>query len=328
MGDFGSTIYERGRKPRLFASVSRVVLDRFLKGRTGSAHLEKVSRGDVLNLKDVFPREYQGGTDFEVPEFAFEPDSWSKAFMKGLMTFGKGGGFERKGVAELGVGTGANVALILSAFNPTKVFASDLNGECTKLAARNIVHAVPSARDKFVPIAGDQNLGRWINGISEGAIDVVYGCLPQVVKASEIDLHEGDNVAHYYDPAQYPSERHHLGLGLNESALRQIHPLLPQGGTVILNLSGRPGKEAALEQMFRDCGYEPKLLHEEVIEQHSGTSLATLAAVEAHNGHRFEFFTSNLGSLGSQITATDAEERRLAGVKVYHKIYVIAGVKT
>lgn len=326
MNQTGERLFTASRRPRLLSGVSETVLHGFLSGQLHQRD-PAPAENDIVHLNNIFPTQYRGGRDFEVPEFAFKPDQWSRALLRGLSRFGKQGGFKGKAVAELGVGTGANVAYILSEHDPRMLYASDINGACTELATRNVARAVPPRRNKFVPIPGDQNLAGWLNHLPQGSVDVVYGCLPQVVKAREIDLHEGDNVAHYYDPALYPSSVHNLGLGLNDFALRQLHPLLPEGGTVILNLSGRPGKEEALEQMFKDAGYEPRLLHEEVIPQHAGTSLATLSAVEAKNGHRFEFFSSPEGSTRHRITATEAEKRRVSGKAVYHKIYVIAGVK-
>lgn len=278
----------------------------------------------VMSLKDVFPADYDGGVEFEVPLYAFLPDQWTRAFLRGLAAFD---GFEGKKVLELGVGTGINPAYVLQARNPSVLYATDIDGRCTKVSAKNVLHNVaPEKATKYQPIHGDRNLAFWLT--DTGFADVVYGCLPQVVKATEMDLHEGNTVGHYYDPALYPSDLHHLGLGLNEFALRQLHPLLNVGASVILNLSGRPGLGQGLEELlFRKNGYEPRVLHEEVIAQHVMTSIATLAEVEKKMGHTFEFFTSESGTPATQVSATVAEARRLAGQPVYHKIYVIEGKK-
>lgn len=278
----------------------------------------------VIELHNVFPADYTGGVEFEVPLYSFLPDQWSRAFLKGLAAYD---GFDGKKVLELGVGTGVNPAYILQMRNPEVLYAADIDGRCTEVSAKNVKHNVsPEKAAKYRPIAGDQNLASFVTEV--GFADVVYGCLPQVVKATEMDLHEGNTVGHYYDPALYPSDLHHLGLGLNEYALRQLHPLMNVGGTVILNLSGRPGLGKGLEELlFRKNGFEPRVLHEEVIEQHVMTSVATLAEVGKRMNHTFEFFTSASGKPESQVSAAVAEQRRLAGQPVYHKIYVIAGVK-
>jgi SAM-dependent methyltransferase len=278
----------------------------------------------VVELKDIFPADYAGGVEFEVPLYSFLPDQWTRAFLKGLAAFD---GFDGKKVLELGVGTGINPAYVLQARCPSVLYATDIDGRCTKVSEKNVKHNVsPERAAKYQPIHGDKNLASWVT--EKGFADVVYGCLPQVVKATDMDLHEGNTVGHYYDPALYPSDLHHLGLGLNEYALRQLHPLLHTGGVVILNLSGRPGLGKGLEEMlFRKNGYEPRVLHEEVIQQHVMTSVATLAEVEKRTGHTFEFFTSSTGKPEMQVSASVAEQRRLAGQPVYHKIYVIAGVK-
>lgn len=278
----------------------------------------------VIELKDIFPADYTGGVEFEVPLYSFLPDQWTRAFLKGLAAFD---GFDGKKVLELGVGTGINPAYVLEMRNPVVLCAADIDGRCTEVSAKNVKHNVsPEKAAKYQPILGDQNLASFVTEV--GFADVVYGCLPQVVKATDMDLHEGNTVGHYYDPALYPSDLHHLGLGLNEYALRQLQPLLHAGGTVILNLSGRPGLGNGLEELlFRKNGYEPRVMHEEVIQQHVMTSVATLAEVEKRTGHTFEFFTSSTGKPETQVSATVAEQRRLAGQPVYHKIYVIAGTK-
>jgi SAM-dependent methyltransferase len=297
----------------------------FIKYFTSASRADAGASAETLtDLSEIFPPDYRGGTKFEVPHYAFTPDQWTRALLRGLAQFD---GFKDKNVAELGVGTGINAAYVLDAKDPKQLFASDIDGRCTDLAARNVSRAVSADKsDRFHPVAGDQNLASWLADHEPGFVDVVYGCLPQVVKSQEMDIHEGDNVAHYYDPAQYPSKLHHLGLGLNDFALRQLNPRLNQGGTVILNLSGRPGREQTLE-LFRSNGFEPRILHEEVVAQHAGTSVATLAEIERRHGHIFEFFTSPQGTADSQISATEAETRRLAGEPVYHKIYVVAGTK-
>lgn len=278
----------------------------------------------TIELKDIFPADYTGGVIFEVPLYSFLPDQWTRAFLKGIAAYE---GFDNKKVLELGVGTGINPAYILQMRNPSVLYAADIDGRCTEVSVKNVEHNVsPEKAAKYSPIYGDQNLASFVTEV--GFADVVYGCLPQVVKAPAMDLHEGNTVGHYYDPALYPSDLHHLGLGLNEFALRQLYPLLNTGGTVILNLSGRPGLGQGLEELlFRKNGYEPRVLHEEVIQQHVMTSVATLAEVEKRTGHTFEFFTSPTGAPETQVSATVAEARRLAGQPVYHKIYVIAGTK-
>lgn len=278
----------------------------------------------VIDIADVFPADYNGGTEFEVPNYSFLPDQWTRAFLRGLAQFD---GFDGKTVVELGIGTGVNAAYVLQSRNPKCVVGSDIDGMCTIISLKNVYTNVDEEKQgRFRALAGDQNLASWIH--EKGFADVVFGCLPQVIKSEQIHLHEGNDVSHYYDPAFYPSELHHLGLGLNDFALRQLHPLLNQGASVILNLSGRPGLGKGLEELlFRTNGYEPRVLHEEVVAQHAGTSVATLAEVEKHHGHEFEFFTSIDGAPESKISATFAEERRLAGLPVFHKIYVIEGKK-
>ena len=75
--------------------------------------------------------------------------------------------------------------------------------------------------------------------------------------------------------------------------------------------------------MFREYGYKPRVVHGEVIPQHRETSLITLARMESCGQSDFEFFEDRAAQ--RPINARVAEQRRVAGELVYHKIYVIEG---
>lgn len=287
-----------------------------------AALLQEEVAGDLRNLNGVMHPSYRGGTIFEVPEHCFEPDEWTRALIRGLANSSLH--VEDQTVLEVGVGTGAGSAFILSERNPARVFGSDLDERLPRVAQRNLARNVPDKADKFFPVGKGANLTRWLK--NEQVIDVAFGCLPQVVMPEGMKLTESDRRAHYYDPNEYQSKLHHLGLGLNDCMLRETHDKLRKRGSVVLTLSGRPGREEVLDQeLFQANGYEPHLLHEEMIHQHGATSLARLVEVEHQNGFRFEFFGDADGK--ERIDATEAERRRLMEQAIYHKIYIIEGRK-
>ena len=256
-----------------------------------------------------------GDRSLHVPTWAFEPDGWSFAFQRGLRRLPLDG---RK-VWEVGMGTGLNLLLLNRWFPTAWLRGSDYNPTCTALVRENLD---PSDRIEILDGTWDLVTHTEASCVLE-VVDYVIACIPQV-PANGHDLAEGDNLSHYYAPANYPEARRHvLGLGLNEALLERAHHVLLPGGKVVLNLGGRPGLGRLLE-MFRDYGYNPRIVHEEVIPQHADTSLSALARMEESGAAHFEFFVDAEGT--QQVNAQVAEERRLAGQSLYHKIYVIEGV--
>jgi hypothetical protein len=154
-------------------------------------------------------------------------------------------------------------------------------------------------------------------------MDTIIACVPQVPRPPEINLSDGDKTAHYYDATKYTTlQLNTIGLGLNEALLKKAKTHLKPGGKVILNLGGRPSKET-LMAMFTNNGYAAAVLHEEIIPQHAETSLKPLAILETEHVNQYEFFTDAAGQ--NQINAKQAEQRRLSGESLFHKIYVIEG---
>lgn len=255
----------------------------------------------------------------EVPPWAFRPDGWSEAFLRGLYTHGDEWG--EKKVWEVGVGTGINLIKLARRASRATFYFSDYDDRCVPLARRNIA-AAGLPKTQFRPLFGRWDLVKPAAGWKAPTVDIVFACIPQVPATTLLKAAE-DEVAHYYDPKRYDeSTLHCCGLGLNEALLKQARGVLTPEGTVILNLGGRPGIDR-LFAMFQSCGYTPQVLHEEVVAQHAETSLLSLAQLERAGNPNFEFFTDIEAKVC--VNARDAEERRRVGLPLFHKIYVIAG---
>ena len=274
----------------------------------------------TVKVSDVLPLELCGeeGLEIEIPEWAFRPDHWNAAFLRGLRKLAPSWRDAR--LWEVGVGTGINLIALGPRVMPSAWYISDFDPRCVGLAMRNV--ACLSTAVCPVPLEGSWDLVTSVHGEGAPCVDVIYGCLPQVPEHN-LNLSFGDRRAHYYDPERYPQSRlHACGLGLNEALLQQARSVLSGNGQVVLNLSGRPS-HTLLRRMFESCGYRATIIHEEIVPQHAGTSLATLADHEAFGHPAFEFFSDALHCNG--VNATEAERRRLAGLPVFHKIYVMVG---
>ncbi len=276
--------------------------------------------GEWKEIGSLLPKDLVVGSEnrfWRVPEWAFLPDQWTWAFLRGLRLAELSGR-----VWEIGVGTGMASFFLRTWFPQIELYFSDLDARCTELAVDNL-------RGGRMLGSGLQALhGSWDLMSHERRkaplVDVVVGCIPQALLPRGERLNDRDNEAHYYDPKMYPeSGLHHLGLGLNEALLFRAREqaVLRTGGSAILNLGGRPCLGRLL-RMFRDNGYRPRVLYQEVIKQHCGTCLQPFADLEAQGEH-FEFF-GDREAKGS-ISSSEAERRRVAGDPVFHKIYVIEG---
>lgn len=256
-----------------------------------------------------------GHHQLRVPVWAFQPDEWSWAFLRGLRTLD----LQHLVVWEIGCGTGLNLLLLRNWFPDTFLWYSDYNPEATELAEAHLVTTVGQSRTQALH-------GQWDlvgNGdVPAPQVDVIVACIPQV-PANGHSLSEGDNLAHYYDARKYTEAiRHVHGLGLNEALLIRARRVLRPNGRVVLNLGGRPGLARLLE-MFTDHGYSPQVIHEEIIPQHAETSLVSLVRLEREGHDPFEFFADQQATV--PLSATEAEALRVHGQTVFHKIYVIEG---
>lgn len=255
-----------------------------------------------------------------VPPWAFKPDHWSKAFLRGLTKLA--GGWENFRVWEVGVGTGVNLMVLREQSPSTEWYLSDYDSRCVPLAMENLLRFGRDLK-RLHPLLGSWDLVTppGDNGQNVPKVNVVFGCLPQV--PSETEHSVADWTSHYYDPRLYrEAHQNVLGLGLTEALLLRARSVLVPGGLVVLNLGGRPSLRRLLP-LFTESGYKPTVVHSETIPQHSETSLASLAELEKNGHDGFEFFADP--HCCQPLNAHEAEAQRLKGTTVYHKIYVIAG---
>lgn len=281
--------------------------------------IQRTRDDQTFRLQDLLPSDLVDSTrhtDHElfVPSWAFLPDGWSWAFLRGLRKLDLAAAH----VWEIGVGTGLNQILIGDWHSLGRAYYSDYNPDCTRLASVNIPQDGP---DVYVPLHGRWDLVH--NGHDAPPnVNVIVACIPQV-PANDRSPYDGDNLAHYYNTRWYPeSTRHVQGLGLNEALLLRAHSVLQPGDRVVLNLGGRPGI-SELRAMFTECGYDARVVHEEMVEQHPGTSLESLVILEDQGHPPFELFKDEGGEC--PISVKEAEERRRLKCPVFHKIYVIEG---
>ena len=278
----------------------------------------------MVKTSELLSRDLHNGVSvpLSLPEWVFRPDQWSAAFLRGLRRCAKD--WRSLCLWEVGVGSGLNVILLGKLVEDATWYSSDYDPRCVPLATSNLETAKMGNVDSR-PLEGAWDLLIPPADMRAPVAHVIFGCLPQV-PLCHADLSVGDKIAHYYDPERYPKAHLHvLGLGLNEMLLVQARDVLFPDGTVVLNLSGRPGIRR-LKTMFQLCGYDAEVIYEEMIPQHRQTSVASLAALEEAGQHHFEFFADALGR--KKINAREAEQRRVRSESVFHKIYVIAGKLT
>lgn len=255
-----------------------------------------------------------------VPPWAFKPDQWSMAFLRGLTKLASS--WRNLRVWEVGVGTGVNLMVLRNQSPSTRWYFSDYDTRCVSLTMENLLRS-GAGHKGLHPLKGAWDLvtSPQGNGQSVPRVNVIFGCLPQV--PSELDPSVIDWTSHYYDPSRYREAHHNaLGLGLNETLLVRARKVFAPGGSIVLNLSGRPGL-GRLRSIFKEVGYQPAVIHSETIPQHADTSLASLAALEKCGQSNFEFFAD--ADCKMPVNAREAETRRVSGQEVFHKIYVIAG---
>ncbi len=278
--------------------------------------------GRIKIMKDgIETRFYDVVERLQIPDWAFKPDQWSLAFLRGLYQVAQT--WSGKKIWEVGVGTGINLVILSEFVKKAEWFFSDFDSRATFLAIENEIRfSFKKNEIKFKALEGSWDLTLGPNGKTISNVDVVYACIPQVPVASDFDLMVDDRVAHYYLGNGHSEKWNEYGLGLCASLLCQLENILSPKGCVVLNLGGRPGISRLL-RLFSDHGYIASIVYEEVVTQHSKTSLQTLATMEGNGHEDFEFFLDE--SCSQPLNAREAEALRVRGIKFYHKIYVIEG---
>src|SRR5215470_10571282 len=280
-----------------------------------------------------------------IPSFAFDAaDPWTVTFQAGLERAELTG----RRVYEVGIGSGANVAVMLRRCAASLVMGSDLDPRLPVLAQQLVTEVAPDLLDRFRPIQGSVNLIDIPAAMAEVTVaDVVVGCLPQVPDpddamytrfhnaqlktAVDTGRRVDDHMAHYYSWAafnDYPFNA--VGLGLIEALLRRVKSCAPHA-QVVLNLGCRIGKEVVLK-LFRSNGYRPEELASSIVRQSDRTDISFFVALEvAMRGTGYEkdfvceFYTDSEGRFPISASAAKEQQDADPAAPVFHEICVLRG---
>src|SRR5947208_2503571 len=91
------------------------------------------------------------------------------------------------------------------------------------------------------------------------------------------------------------------------------------GGSVILNLAGRP-PDAVLRRMIRRHGFAPTVLWRTRVQQTTDTDISDLARGD-QEADRTHFYLQRHAT--ARVPAQMALDRQVAGMPVYHDLQVI-----
>jgi hypothetical protein len=169
------------------------------------------------NISDILPPDikYNGHGTIEVPSWAFMPDEWSFAFLRGLKKVANS--FTNQIVWEVGVGTGLNLLCLSQWCRPKNIYYSDFDSRCTRLAIKNL------NRDNWSPLLGIWDLVFPTDSTQNPPkVDRIVACIPQVPNDGKRNLSYGDNIAHYYNPLEHRSSLNVYGLCLNHDLLNKV----------------------------------------------------------------------------------------------------------
>ncbi|MCE9625121.1 MAG: aminotransferase class I/II-fold pyridoxal phosphate-dependent enzyme [Deltaproteobacteria bacterium] len=237
----------------------------------------------------------------------FLPEQWSRVFAEGVVQeFQR----DRRPVdlaVEIGSGTGWVSILTAKLGMAREVVGVDRNPHAPVIGRLNAA------------LNGVKNVsfqsGDLLAPLSEGAkVDLLLACLPQVPRSGGVESLR--SVADYY-----PSDGNYwdrYGLGLIDKALGQARTRLSEGGRVLFNLGGRPGR-AVLEELLARRGFHPAVRYAQLIQQDPTTDFSELARLESDNNHRFEFFLKE--DPQTPISAAEAVGRG----EVHHMLYLTEG---
>ena len=286
----------------------------------------------------------QGTGRILLPDFVFDPeDDWTRVFQKGLSRLN----LSKKCVYEVGVGSGCNATFLLRDRGVSRVVGSDIDPQVLDVAWLNVKRCASERFDAFVPIQGSVDLLDSEEArTAVSSADVVIASIPQIVDVgagnhrvfSAYDEHEPslkghrlpDHSAHYYDGARFRyCPFNPIGQGLNEALLKQVRDAAPNA-EVALVLSARVGLTPLL-QMFRENGFQPDIVYEEMIPQCPKTSISFFVGLETALKHsdRFPDFVCRFfgDPDGSETLSAARAEQRLAAPSpsIFHRLYVIRG---
>jgi methylase of polypeptide subunit release factors len=245
-------------------------------------------------------------------------------FVEGLTAIPRNA-IEGKKVVEIGIGTGViPVALHLLGLEFRQYFGYDIDTLAARVACLNIEYQRISER---VHVRGGGTMFEPERGlIDEGQpyADLIIANVPQVPSLSTGPIR--DQFDYYYMPVTLRGEEESWamqGLWLVAEILRQAKSRLLPGGSVVVNIGGRPTLQH-IEEMFWRLGYKPKVVHKRRVLQDAETDISALAYFERTRGIEYEFYTDK--ARNAKISASRAYDRLANRQACYHDIFVIQGV--
>ncbi len=275
------------------------------------AHAQSLAAPQIVTLP--LRRFFANAHDIEIEvddSKVFVPDpAWSHAFAAGLQAVNFGG----KRVAEVGVGSGVNMAGLVLCDRPVASFLGvDIANEAVAasqcLADKHGMNVVLRQSDLIKAVTNKELAG----------LEEIIGCIPQV-PVHPGDIHTAREFSDYYEETGIKEDAY--GLGLIAQLLDQVKERAPHAA-VTLNIGGRPSMDR-IAALYADRGFNYRIVHEEMVRQEPTTSLASLAELEFRGAPDFHLFSDQSGRKEKEINASAAEKLRLAGGPVFHKIYVM-----
>ncbi len=271
------------------------------------------SRNDSEELTPIF-----------ISPNTFIPDSWTRSFLKGILTIEKLKNAET--IVEIGVGTGiVPIVLARAGFNFKKFYGFDIDTLATRVSNINASLYNLGSRTVFKGGGSIFEPERSF-GLSNAYIDLVVANIPQVPSMSTGPIR--DLFDYYHMPVGVTGRKRDWamqGLWLVSEILEQAKTRLRTNGRVVLNIGGRPGKEHLIG-MLSDCGYEAEIVHNEIIEQDPETDISALVHFERTQSVFYSFYSDS--ECKAQISARAAYERIAEGEKAFHELFVIEAFPT
>ena len=266
----------------------------------------------------------------------FSPEEWSFTFYEGLSRLPHST-FTGKKISELGCGNGwICLSLALNTdldfiygldINPRAITCAKLNLAFNSFENKSTVAKTYSGKSLWESVLFEESdLLSYIRE-KDISLDKVIGCIPQVLSPDpekliqNISEHSSDE--QLYDLSNYCSIKGHVedefGLGLIASALEESLQILKAGGSVIMNLGGRPGT-TILEELFKRRGFSVNKLWSTKVLQAEDTDIKVLVEIEKRTGHKFEFFMGL--DAREPINAQTAEIFSKNGGRIAHSLSV------
>ncbi len=247
-----------------------------------------------------------------IPPSIFPPGNWTRTFVDALMKPASLRRYRGRSGIELGTGSGV-VAMSLVMKGAAWMLGLDLNPDAILTSLINVYLNVPSERrGSFFFKKSDllDSLGFSMK------YDFVVGCLPQVVVLGRQGVGKRQ-IADVYTGSGDLEDL--FGFGLLSRALRESHLHLKEDGWVEFIVSGRLGRQTALE-LFERNGYRPVVNHQARIPQDPDPPMSAFAKLEETRGIRFQFYVP-----GSARPVSAREAIGFPPDQITHDLFVIRG---